>query len=376
MEPQETSEGRIEIAAPQRNAITFETPDGVWDDLESYLFTGFLTTHAEIQGVQMVFKTLNPNELRNISYMRTYASQSTEYKNQFRSLFIAHSVFMVNGQNFLYKRSDNIDRLVKIINKLGSAVQDRIVVNLSALNAKAQRIHGIVEAYSFEPRSRFRWAASKDTILNSVNLTGLPGTEELGMNVCQTTWVALNRIQDLREDIERNWANSKFIGGCFVGKGMRSIEEKDKNRLQEEEQQRQEKRSKALREYLNRGGEKEDTIKEMFLMPDGRRVEVASRYKASTADELAKELSAALNEEKDEHDLAVEAHMKKLNERNSEIAREKLFMQSNANPMIMQDSGITVLGKHEVEERLRRMRESILTSNKGMTPESALPNPE
>jgi hypothetical protein len=324
----------------------------------------------------MVFKTLNPNELRNISYMRTYASQSAEYKNQFRSLFIAHSVFMVNGQNFLYKRSDNIDRLIKTINKLGSAIQDRIVNNLSALNAKAQRVHGLVEAYSFEPRSRFRWAAIKDATVNSVGMTGLPGTEELGLNVCQTTWVALNRIQDLRESIERDWANSKFIGGCFVGKGMRSIEEKDKNRLQEEDQQRQERRSRALREYLNRGGEKEDVVKEMFIMPDGRRVEVASRYKASSADELAKELSSALNDEKDAHDLAVEAHMKKLNDRNADIAREKTIMQANMNPMIMSDSGITVLGKHEAEERLKRMRESILTSNKGMTPESAKPDPE
>src|SRR5512135_2136673 len=84
---------RVEIKVPD---IYKQVDESVWQELEQFIFTGFMTSPAFLQGKSFVFKTLNHYELRNIQYMRPMNGLAEE-RAQFRSAFIAYSVFMIDG---------------------------------------------------------------------------------------------------------------------------------------------------------------------------------------------------------------------------------------------------------------------------------------
>ncbi len=346
---------RIEISVP---SVYVKVDENVWEDLEKCLFQGFLTSRASVQGQEFVFKTLNHHELRNVEFCRP-ASDSSD-RTVFRAAFIAHSVFMVNGNNALVDRPKHISRLIKTLSKIPSAVQDKILENLTALNERASRTYPLTEVYVHENRSRFRWLQTRDVPVCSPISTGTHGTDSLGMSHFQSTWTALNRILDRNEDMEREWSNAKFVGSCMAGKGMQSVDSRDKSRLEKERLEREEKRAQVLRAYLNRTvGGPVGRAGETMKLPDGRTAEIVGRTKAESVEELATQLTAALNNEKDSHDAVVEHHARKTRERMAIIALEqrKISVPRLAPPPPDgQSSYVLTGGRAEAVERMARLR--------------------
>ena len=369
MEPARKGEssGRVEISVPK---VYAPTDDTVWEELEKYIFTGFLTSHAIIHNQHFVFKTLNLNEVRLIDFMRPYTASSEEKRSHFRAAFIAYSVFMVNGTNSLIDREKNITRLIKIISKFNAAHQEKIFENLTALNEKASRTYQLTEAYSYENRSRFRWMQINSAPLNASINTGIAGTDGLGMNGSQSLWVALNKIYDKKEEMEKDWAHAKFIGSCMAGKGIKAIDDKDKARQERERTEREDAKIKALKGYLNRSTLKDKVPVETVSLPDGRTAEVVGRHRADSAEELAKQLSSALSGEKDAHDLAVEAHFRRIKERQLEIEKERrqLIARAAARPL-PEMVATEVISRAEAEQRIQRLRETMLGSDYPITPD-------
>src|SRR5512135_740873 len=105
---------RIEIKVPD---IYKQVDESVWQELETFLFTGFLASPASIAGKSFVFKTINHYELRNIQLMRSLIGMPEE-RAQFRAAFIAYSIFMIDGHNTIYERPRHINRLIKTISRL------------------------------------------------------------------------------------------------------------------------------------------------------------------------------------------------------------------------------------------------------------------
>jgi len=345
---------RVQIRVPD---VYRKVDEGVWAELEKYLFSGFLTSSSLVQGRTFVFKTLNANEVRLIDYMRPYGATTPEARAAFRGAFVAYSVFMVDGQNVLHDRPRHIARLIKAVGRISPAVQGKVVENLTALNKKASRLFPLTEPYSYESRSRYRWLQMKGGPVHSHLYTGIPGTDELGMNYCQQVWTAMNNIQDLREDLERDWANAKFVGSCFAGKGIRSIDEKDKMRREKERTEREEEKMKALHAYLNRLSGVEEPA-ETVSLPDGRQAEVARRFRADSVEDLAEQLSASLSGEKDFHDSVIEAKERVLRARAEAIEAEKRMFFSRARALgePVPGGGSRVIGgKAEAEAYLARM---------------------
>lgn len=361
--PDSSQAGRIEIRLPHNSLVD---DDSVWEDLERYLFDGFLTSRAEVQGQSFVFKTVNLSELRYMNFLQKMGSNSTN-SPEFRATFIAHSIFLVNGSNALYERPKHIERLIKTIKKLQPAVLEKTIERLTILNEKANRLFPLIEVYVNENRSRYRWYQIRDSQINDPSVTGIAGSDVAGMNFAQLTWVALNRIQDLKESAEKDWQHAKFIGGCFAGKGIRAIEDRDKTRLERERVEREELKMKVLYQYLNRTSG-DDSLKEQVSLPDGRLANVESRHRAESAEELARQLTSALNNEKDAHDLAIEAYEKKMRERAQEIEEErKQLLRQNAiiDPLPM---GSSVIPEAKVSERVKRMRELMVENFRQVDP--------
>lgn len=370
---QETTRGkgvdRIRIDLPENYDQPFD--DSVWEDLEVLLYQGFLVSHADIQNKHFVFKTLNHLELRSIDLMRMGSSKSEDSKLRFRASFIAHSVLMADGVNVLWERPKHINRLIKLFMNLNSKVQEKIIENLAVLNDRSTRCYPLTEVYVHENRSRYRWNQYKNSQLNSSTVTGIHGTELIGMNQCQLTWVALNHFIDKKDEIERDWANAKFIGGCMAGKGMRSLDDRDRARLEREKSDILEKKVEVLKSYLNR------TIgvelpKNITTLPDGRVAEVVTRNRAESAQELKDQLTAALNNEKDAHDLIVEQHFQKAKARNIEIEMERRKLLSRATKTLSQnpDGGSEFISKNDAESRVKRLQDIRINYRDDISPGS------
>lgn len=350
---------RIKIDIPK---VHQQGSDEVWAELEKYIFTGFLVNPAIIHNHNFVFKTLNHYEVKNIEFMKPAKSAPSETKSHFRHCFIAYSIFMIDGVNVLYERQRNLRGIIRTISKIPAPIQDKIVTHLSALNNQAHRLHPLAEIYVQENRSRYRWLQVQGFAVHSPLATGIAGTEDIGMNYSQQTWVALNRLQDKREDMERDWTNAKFIGSCLAGKGVKAVDERDKARHERERVEHEEKKMELLHSYLNRTTSAEEDPKNLAKLPDGRSATIVKRFSATSVEELAGQLSQALNGEKDHHDSVVEAQVNKLRLRSQSIDKNKHKMYELPASSHSSETGSRVLsGKQEADAylaRLEAMRET------------------
>jgi hypothetical protein len=147
---------------------------------------------------------------------------------------------------------------------------------------------------------------------------------------------------------------------------MRSIEERDKHRKEMEKKEIEEKKMDMLRKYLNRTKETNVAV-EVVVLPDGRKGEVVSRARAETAEELADQLANALNNQKDLHDLAVESHFLKLNERSAQIDKERDRIYQTI-PSDGGDLGSRPVSLFEAKSRMDKIREAILKSQMEKVP--------
>jgi len=351
------ADGRVRVSVP--DSYRQADDEEVWSDLESYLYQGFLTSSAHILGKTFVLKTINHHELRYVSYLRPLRTSPSEAQDLHRAALISHSVFMVDGENLLPDRHRRTAKLVRVVSRLPSVAQDSILDSLAALNERASRLRPLVEVFVHESRSRFRWMHSVGSPVHSPVNTGVQGTDEIGMNYCQQSWMALNRLLDVKEQMERDWTNAKFVGSCFAGKGVRAIDEKDRARAAREKSDLEDLKMKVLHGYLNRTSG-EAKAPEVFL-PDGRRATVVGRFRAESAEELARQMESALNEEKDHHDLVIEAKMRQVRERAQSIddSRQRIYrapqLFDRGSPVA--GSSRVLGGKEEAEALLSRMRE-------------------
>lgn len=335
----------IRIDAPKEPEVKPE----VWKDVEGLLFRGFLTIPGDINGVEFVFKSLNHHEFEFVQWLG--GGKASNSSDRFYNTFLAYGVFMVDGNNILPTRKDVIPELVAFFAQLPQPAKAKLVRYMSEVNRRAANAVTLTEAYILEQTSRFRWAQIRGLDLMTPTCTGVPGTEEVGLNYAQLVWRALNHFEDIKEGAEREWDNAKFIGSCFAGKEIQKIYNQDKERRRKEREVRLERRDKLLRQVLL--GEDPDNPE------SGGPVKIVAR----TVDELAKQLERDLRGEKDWHDLVVEAEQERMNaivrdrrERANTLLRERI-QKEGEREMMAYTSAAEGLTPQEVQHRLLRKRQ-------------------
>lgn len=300
-EEQEALRAEAEGRAPD-DALRIEVPKepevnpAVYKDVEPMLFRGFLAVSARFENIHIVFKSLNHHEFSTLAFAGDFGENAPGA--HFWNLFLAHAVFMFDGQNVLADRDRWIPRLTDVFENLPIAARDRVVRHLSELNRRSTNAIHLTEAFATESQSRYRWTQLRGVDLTSVAVTGIPGTERLGMNWAQLAWRALNTFEDTREQMERDWENAKFIGSCFAGKGLSRVYNQDNERRQKEKEERFARKDALLRHVLL--GEALGTgLSQKY----GAQV-VAAR----TVEELAEQMEMNIKGEKDWHDYVVQQH--------------------------------------------------------------------
>lgn len=267
-------------------------------DLEKLIFRGFLALPIQIGSSRLVLKSINNVEFDRVKYHLPFISNQMSY----HLYFIAYSIWMIDDVNILPDRRVYLPSMVKILGSLPSHLLTRILGLLTDLNNLSVKKGALIEAYSYESISRQKWMSMKSLSPNDYRVSGVEGTEIIGLNTYQKTWISLNQMEDLKISREVEWDNAKFIGSCFNPKGVRQIETQDKARRN---------REKEDREYIRRGG----------IMENG-----SIKIQSESVEELMGELERSLKGEKDWHDKVVEKHEKEIKEKYEKQKREMFEM--------------------------------------------------
>ncbi len=350
-EEQEALRRRVEGKDP----ITIQAPKDpevnpeVYRDVMPILFRGFVTVPAQIGEAFFVFKSLNHHEFELLRMMGVLEAENT-YK--YWDMLLAYNVLMIDGQNVLPDRDRWLPRIMEMFSQMDRKPKQRIIRHMSEINRRANNATTLAEAYSLENYSRFRWAQLSGIDLCSPTVTGIAGTEKLGMNWAQLTWRALNYYEDLHDTTEREWENAKFVGSCFAGKGLQKIYQQDNDRRQKEREDRFARKDRLLRQVLL--GEKQgDKIKQLHG---------AVLTGAHTVEELAKQLESDLRGEKDWHDTVVEKHTSRI-KRNIQGRQDqvrtlvKKHEEEFDGKKLLGGTDFTGLSIVEVQERITRRKQ-------------------
>jgi hypothetical protein len=191
-------------------------------DVQDLVKTGFLTDCVRIGNSYLIFKTINSVELHEIDER----VPETRFRiDGFRKSFwmLAFAIYKIDGQNMLFSRPNSLDYLNK---QFWQWPQTILVHLLEILNSLMQRsVEALEKVKMWVPRldSRLLWRAVMGFPLCDSKLTGILGTEKLGLNEAQIVWVALNRVLDNYEEYWKHLSNAALIASATNPKGMRSL---------------------------------------------------------------------------------------------------------------------------------------------------------
>lgn len=322
----------------------------VYKDVEALLFRGFITLPADINGCLVVFKSLNHHE-HGMIWLLGGAREDAAPTSLFWNLFLAHCVFFVDGANVLADRDTALPKLIEFFSKLPHKARQKMIRHISEVNRRASNAVVLTEAYAMESVSRFRWAQFKNLDLTSSSVSGIVGTERLGLNWGQLLWRALNYFEDDHRQTEQEWEHAKFVGSCMAGKGISKVYRQDERRREKEKQDRNSRKDALIRHVL-------------FGDPlDSKDPKGGVQVKAAhTVEELAAQLESDLRGNQDFHDRVVAAHEERVRQGYQDRRKqlEELAEQREREYRGKSLVGETILeglSPEEVKERVMRSRQ-------------------
>jgi hypothetical protein len=340
-------------AVPEDQQVPEINPE-VYKDVEPILFRGFLTTAATINGVTFVFKSLNHHEFEWLALSHDRGTHDAKSIQRYYSMFLAYGVALVDGVNVLKARDEKLAELADFFGTLPKSLQQRAVRYMSEINRRANRAVILVEPYVMENRSRMRWVQVKGLDLSTTAVTGFEGTQTLGLNWGQLTWRALNNLEDLRENAEREWENTKFVASAMAGKGMQRIYNADKRRRQDARTEQVERREKILRYVL---------LNEPLEEQKAQGNVMVARTVAELTDQLEKDLKG----EKDWHDRVIENHENRvrsdLDQRARSVAEARAaHVREFGDRPVVAGTDISGLSSADVQRRIRERQQAVAES--------------
>jgi len=191
--------------------------------IEALLFRGFLVDVKKLGNLRIVFKSLNQHEHSLIQILT-----STELEKLLYTL--AYSVFLFGSINVLKgNREENIETLVQVFSKLNKDLITRLT-DLSFMSYLESSAIEDLSEYSQTDSSKIKYLEYKATNLplNHPTLTGIPGTENLGLNLYQSQWLVLMEARLKREQQEEIYEWVKFLGAFINPEAVKKLNQIDK----------------------------------------------------------------------------------------------------------------------------------------------------
>ena len=281
----------------------------MYEDVLELVTVGFLSLPVLIADTLPVsLRSLSDSDLFLIQQRAAFASE-----DDLKRWMLASSTWMVDGQVLL--GDYNVTRTCFAgYQPLRRSQLDRMFFVVSGLLTRQRQCAELMEAFCLEPISRNLWRQTGGTYPSS-NYNGLP--TQMGMNFAQKIWLAHNRMEDLREQIEQDWNHAKLVASAMSPKGVEQLNAKESTHKETERDRKQGLMDRAFFKWIG------------YLRDDDKTTTSgAPKFKtASTPDELADEMRRWVAGEKDHHDLVVDQYKQAIQDaydRDMQARRERL----------------------------------------------------
>ncbi len=270
----------------------------LYRDVEELIEFGFLTQEVDLDGTQVVFKSLSPGETRRM-YIR---GRSKKGSNQpFLRWCIASSVWMVDGFEVSQDPKDNGPwHLYKDwVENLPNSHVEVYTSFFLGLRNRVSRALKLVEAFCYEPYSRGLW-----------RLLGKPRWEGQEVNTARKIWVAYNISEDISVQEDAQWQHTRMFVGSMSSKAAKELT----RHMEKRENSEKEQRKKVIEDAVNSIIRGEAPEEEIELQVDGQKVKVKKVYSPSSLQDLEEEMRKVFDGELDFHDYLVEAQHQRVRE--------------------------------------------------------------
>jgi len=208
---------------------TSEQRAPLYEDVETLLDFGFLTHNVTINGVCFSFRSLGPGD----RFLLRHRSHSKAH-DEWVCIAIASSIWMVGGYNLL--NEDNVVPLMaKSIRKLPPNVRVILFNEVMSMLDRVTAALDAVEPYAYEKVSRYKWKSFGNQPFSSHNELNT----KIGTNHVQRMWTFYNQIEDQRVKDDVYWDGIKFATSVHASKGVKKIDDRDKQNRKEEQDRRQ-----------------------------------------------------------------------------------------------------------------------------------------
>jgi hypothetical protein len=264
---------------------------------------GFDTVCVPAGGIRIVLKTLGPCEEDLMVF--SYGSPVP------REVRLAYATLMLGHECVLEGRPGNLGAFVQFYASLPGTLVTRLTGALDELSLRSRMAAGLLLGYCFTAGSRRLWKVH-GTHLGEPAVTGLSGTQLLGLNSVQEQWVALNKGLDEEAHDNDEMRRAIFVASAYNPKGV----EKLSARMDTKERSKVEERSALLRfgSLANR---------DLVLGIVKKTSDDSWAPKLVTTGDMLRELEKQMSGYKDKHDLFVESYYKrKAAEAAEQAARE------------------------------------------------------
>jgi len=304
----------------------------MYGDLYQLLVPGFLTARVRLGDHTYSLRSLGPPDLYRISGVEK------EGTIPWKIWAVASSIWMVDGIPLF--ESSTISPHLAYQSLLGShrRVIGSLYGTLTDFFRRTRVAHQYFESFLYEEESRHLWQSLRGGAFPLSHKAGIPGIERLGLSNLQTSWMAWNHLEDVREDQEYQWTLTKIQVSMQSGKAGQKLEARDKTRHSDEKDRRLTAHRKAWSTYLHGGIE----------TPDGDTTKAYVARAPKTASDLADEMRRWVTGDMDDHDRIVEEYKQRVRE--SYLANEKAkaealeFARRKSTPQIESDTRTRLRG--------------------------------
>jgi hypothetical protein len=269
-----------------------------YSNLEDIITYGFLCRGICYKDNTIILKTISDKEYKLISF---YTPDQSDKLSLCR---LAFSTFMVDGNNFLIDRNKNIPELIDFYKDIPVTAFSKILTDTNDLHKEYIDSLDFLEGFCYTDRSRVLWNIYRG--VNSLNFYGIEGSDKIGINSTQESWVAINQQLDSEEEYNKEFRLSLMVASSMNSKGCKSIENKYEFHKTELEE---------LRKDIAKYGYDKRRILKKKEEKDGWAVPLKTR------EDIVRELNREMSGNIDKHDAFIDNWIKEQKEKSEEAKR-------------------------------------------------------
>jgi hypothetical protein len=207
-----------------------------YDLLEVLITKGFLEIDIAIGPRNILkLKSLTPHEFAYATDIAPMFLFKTEIDTDLalQRAILALAMCRVNGKNLLpLREKENYDQLISFFKEINLPFFWYLSQKLDALMRATMRVSRLLLPYSYGPPSRRLWeglqASHRNLSIIDSRLTGIPGTQYLGLHPAQEAWAMMNSMEDKLQEFQSQYNLAKLMISPHASKDIQRLDKKEK----------------------------------------------------------------------------------------------------------------------------------------------------